>query len=43
VANQKTQLKRTLKIAPKNLGLMPGLSYDDVEALIEYAEGPEHR
>jgi hypothetical protein len=35
--------KRTLKIKPRNMGLKPGLSYDDVEALIEYAEGPYHR
>lgn len=36
-------LKRTLKIKPRPMGLFPGLNYDDVEALIEYAEGPYHR
>lgn len=36
-------VKRTLKIKPRNIGLFPGLNYDDVEALIEYAEGPYHR
>jgi hypothetical protein len=25
------------------MGLFPGLNYDDVESLIEYSEGPEHR
>lgn len=36
-------LKRTLKIKARNMGLFPGLNYDDVEGLIEYAEGPNHR
>ena len=35
--------KRTLKIKPRNMGVFPGLNYDDVEGLIEYAEGPDHR
>jgi hypothetical protein len=35
--------KRTLKIKPRKMGVFPGLNYDDVEALIEYAEGPDHR
>ncbi len=42
-AQAKPPFKRTLKIKPRNMGLKPGLSYDDVEALIEYAEGPDHR
>jgi hypothetical protein len=25
------------------MGVFPGLNYDDVESLIEYSEGPEHR
>ena len=36
-------VKRTLKIKPRNLGVLPSLNYDDIEALIEYAEGPDHR
>jgi hypothetical protein len=43
LANQKAPFKRTLKIEPRNLGQFPGLNYDDVESLIEYSEGPEHR
>ena len=34
---------RPFKIKPVRLGLRPGLSYDDVEGLLEFAEGPEHR
>jgi len=30
-------------VKPKDLGLRAGLSYDNVEELIEYAEGPDHR
>jgi len=35
--------KRSLKIKPRNMGVFPGLNYDDVESLIQYSEGPEHR
>jgi hypothetical protein len=28
---------------PRKLGLPPGLSFDDVEELIESLEGPQHR
>jgi hypothetical protein len=42
-AQTRPPFKRTLKIKPRNMGLKPGLNYDDVEALIEYAEGPYHR
>ena len=31
------------KIKPFRLGLRPGLSYDNIEALLEYGEGPFHR
>jgi hypothetical protein len=34
--------RRTLKINPLHMGYRPGLSYDDVESLVEYGEGPEH-
>jgi hypothetical protein len=43
LAGQARPFKRTLKIKPRNMGIFPGLNYDDVEALIEYAEGPDHR
>jgi len=35
--------KRTFKIKPFHMGLKPGLSYDNIETLLEIAEGPEHR
>ncbi len=35
--------RRTLKIKPAHMGYRPGLSYDDVESLLAYAEGEEHR
>ena len=34
---------RTLKIRASPMGLKPGLSLDNIEALLEYAEGPWHR
>lgn len=34
---------RKLEIIPIHMGYKPGLNYDDVEALIEYAEGEQHR
>ncbi len=34
---------RTLPMNPTRMGQKPGLNYDSVEALIEYAEGPWHR
>jgi hypothetical protein len=43
LASREQPFRRTLRIRPKNLGLFPGLSYNDVETLIEYSEGPEHR
>ncbi len=35
--------KRTLKIEPFSMGLLPGLDYNDIEGLLEFAEGPLHR
>jgi hypothetical protein len=35
--------KQPFKIKPFRLGLRPGLSYDNIEALLEYGEGPYHR
>ena len=43
VAQEHPPQKRTLKIEPIPMGLRPGLSYDDIESLLEYSEGPAHR
>ena len=41
--NAESRTPRTLKIKPTNMGGRPGLNYDDIESLIEYSEGVEHR
>ena len=38
----KPQRKRFV-VEPRPLGLPPGLSYDDVEGLLEALEGPGHK
>jgi hypothetical protein len=35
--------RRTLVIKPTPMGLRPGLDYSDIEALLEYGEGADHR
>lgn len=35
--------RRTLRIKPSHMGQKPGLNYDNVEALLEYGEGEQHR
>ena len=35
--------RRTLKIKPVHMGYRAGLHYDDVESLLEYGEGEQHR
>jgi len=35
--------RRTLKIKPVHMGYRPGLNYDNVESLLEYGEGEQHR
>jgi hypothetical protein len=35
--------RRTLKIKPAHMGYRRGLNYDDVESLLEYGEGEQHR
>ncbi len=35
--------RKPFKIRAMNLGYRPGLNYDKIEQLIEYAEGPWHR
>ncbi|MEP7354821.1 MAG: antitoxin [Acidobacteriota bacterium] len=42
IASQQPAPKR-FKVIPFDLGLPPGLSYDNVEALIEALEGPNHK
>ena len=36
-------LRRTLNIKPLHMGYRTGLNYDDVESLLEYGEGEQHR
>jgi hypothetical protein len=35
--------QRTLSIEPAHMGYKPGLNYDNVESLLEYGEGEQHR
>jgi hypothetical protein len=35
--------RRSLQIRPSHMGPRPELNYDDVEGLLEYAEGEAHR
>ena len=35
--------RESFRVNPAPVGLREGLSYDDVEALIEFGEGPHHR
>ena len=35
--------RRTLTIKPVHMGYRTGLNYDDVESLLEYGEGEQHR
>ena len=39
----KQQTKKGFVVTPRPLGLPPGLSYDNVEELIEALEGPTHK
>jgi hypothetical protein len=43
IAQEKPVTGEFLKIKPRRLGLRPGLSYDKIEDLIEFGEGPFHR
>jgi metal-responsive CopG/Arc/MetJ family transcriptional regulator len=38
-----TSRNRKLKINPVHMGYHAGLNHDDVESLLEYAEGERHR
>jgi hypothetical protein len=35
--------RRTLAIQPTHMGHKPGLNYDNIESLLEYGEGDQHR
>jgi hypothetical protein len=39
----KTPSRKPFVVAPRKLGLPPGLSYDNVEQLLEALEGGPHR
>ena len=40
----RTQPKRSgVRLRATHMGLRPNLNYDDVESLLEYAEGEQHR
>ena len=39
----KAQTRKQFVVTPRPLGLHPGLSYDNVEALIETLERPAHK
>jgi metal-responsive CopG/Arc/MetJ family transcriptional regulator len=42
-AESAAQPRRAFKVKPKRMGLMPGLNYDNIEAVLEIAEGVRHR
>ena len=35
--------RKPFVVVPRDVGLLPGVSYDNVEELIEALEGPEHK
>lgn len=35
--------RKPFKIKPRHMGLMPGLSYDNIERLLQIGEGERHR
>jgi hypothetical protein len=39
----KQQGRKSFVVTPRKLGLPPGLSYDDVEELLEATEGATHK
>lgn len=44
LVNQQSQpIRRNFKVKPFETGFIQGLNYDDIEGLIEFLEGPEHR
>jgi len=43
LADPRQPERRLFRVKPSGVGLRPGLSYDDVEALVEYGEGDTHK
>ncbi len=43
IAQSRPASEEQFEIKPRRMGLMPGLSYDNIEELIEFGEGPQHR
>lgn len=43
IAQQQPSVADAFEIKPRRMGLRPGLSYDNIEELIELGEGPLHR
>jgi hypothetical protein len=41
--SQQPKAASAFRVTPRAMGLGPGQSYDDVSALLEELEGPEHR
>jgi hypothetical protein len=35
--------RKPFKVKPKHMGVIPGLSYDNIESVLEIAEGLSHR
>jgi hypothetical protein len=35
--------RKPFKIKPRHMGVMPGISYDNIERLLEIGEGERHR
>jgi len=42
-ARRQGQRREPFRVAARDLGLRPGLDYDDVGGLLEQVEGPAHR
>ena len=43
LAAEKKPRKSAFRVKPTHMGHRPGLHYDDVESLLAYAEGEDHR
>lgn len=43
IQQEKKPGRRVLKITPVHMGYRTGLNYDDVESLLAYGEGEQHR